>query len=389
LKNKFSISLSTYVFLVILFSVLGPLFFAKIYIEKQNSDTNYQTFQKERKTLTKNIAFAMIDPITTFSPSEGSKRLKIIKKDKKIVKIVIYDKILEMDFITIYVPERAKGNLFKNHQIIYNEGKEIGWIEMTFSDANVQKELLSVNSIILKILLITFSILILTMYVLLHFKVLRPIKTLTKQAEDFQNNKLDNKFSWLGNDEFNTLGKSFESARVSILKLLKKLSDKNEELEKLYVTDKLTGLDNRHKLDITLDYEESRYTRYNQSFGIILIDIDDFKYVNDTYGHLVGDRVLIEIASILKNNIRKIDILGRWGGEEFLIIVPQSNKKDLLELSKKLKDYIANNDFKLSKHITASFGLSLYEKNLHTLLKNADDALYQVKRNGKNNILFN
>ena len=173
-----------------------------------------------------------------------------------------------------------------------------------------------------------------------------------------------------------------------MLKLIKELSFKNNELEKLYVTDKLTGIYNRHKLDITLEYEESIYDRYNQSFGIILIDIDDFKYVNDTYGHLAGDKVLIEIASILKRNIRKTDTLGRWGGDEFLIIVPQSNKEDLFELTKKLKDYIKNHDFKLSKQITASFGLSLYEKNLNTLFKNTDDALYQVKRNGKNNILF-
>lgn len=330
----------------------------------------------------------MVDPIKKLSPSEGSKALKILKKDKKIVKITIHDEILDMPFINIYVPKRVKGNLFKNRETIYDKSNPIGWAEITFNDVDVQKNLENINSIILKILLFTFTILVLTMYVLMHFKILRPIKTLTKQAKDFQKNRLDNRYLWLGYDELNTLGKSFESARVSILKLLKKLSDKNEELEKLYVKDKLTGLYNRYKLDITLEDEERRCARYNQVFGIIIIDIDDFKYVNDTYGHLTGDKVLIEIASLLKSNIRKTDTIGRWGGEEFLIIVPQSNKKDLLELSSKLKDCISNHDFKLNKSITASFGLSIYQNDLNTLIKNADDALYKIKRDGKNSILF-
>lgn len=389
MKSKFSLSLSAYILLVILFSVFGTLFFAKIYLEKQNNDTIYQKFQRERKEITENVALAMIAPIKNFSPTEGSKTLEILKQNKKIVKIVIYDKISDMDFITIYVPERAKGNLLKNYQKIYDKSKVVGWVEMTFSDDAIQKELIIINSVIQKILFFTFIILILTMYSLLYFKILRPIKILTKQAKDFQNNKLENKYTWSGNDALSSLGKSFELARVSTLNLLKNLSDKNEELEKLYITDKLTNLYNRHKLDIVLEHEESRYTRYNQSFAVILIDIDNFKHVNDTYGHLVGDRVLVEIASILKKNIRKTDTLGRWGGEEFLIIVPQSNKENLLELSRKLKDCIANYDFKLSKNITASFGLSFYKKDLKTLLKNADDALYQIKRNGKNSISLN
>lgn len=389
MKSKFSLSLSAYILLVILFSVFGTLFFAKIYLEKQNNDKIYQKFQRERKEITENVALAMIAPIKNFSPTEGSKTLEILKQNKKIVKIVIYDKISDMDFITIYIPQRIKGNLLKNDQKVYDKSKEIGSVEITFSDANAQKELITISSVIQKTLFFTFIILILTMYTLLYFKILRPIKTLTKQAKDFQNNKLENKYTWSGNDALSSLGKSFELARVSTLNLLKNLSDKNEELEKLYITDKLTGLYNRHKLDTVLEHEESRHTRYNQSFGIILIDIDNFKHVNDTYGHLEGDRVLAEIASILKNNIRKTDTLGRWGGEEFLIIVPQSNKENLLELSTKLKDCIENYDFKLSKHITASFGLSFYKKDLKTLLTNADDALYQIKRNGKNSILLN
>lgn len=86
----------------------------------------YNTFQRERKTITENVVLAMVNPIEKFSPSEGSKTLEIVKQNDKIVKIVIYDEILDMDFISIYIPERAKGNLFKNHQIIYSDTKKIG-----------------------------------------------------------------------------------------------------------------------------------------------------------------------------------------------------------------------------------------------------------------------
>ncbi|WP_458700640.1 GGDEF domain-containing protein [Sulfurospirillum sp. 1307] len=388
MKNKFSLSLSTYILLAVFVSVFGSFLFAKMYIEKQNSEALYKSFKEEREEITKNIARYMVEPIKKFSPSEGSKALEITKNDKKIVKILIYDELLDIDFINIYIPNRAKGNLFKNRETIYDNSKKIGWVEITFNDAKIQKELESANSIIFNILLFSSLILMITMYSILQYKILRPIMVLNNQALDFQNNRLDKQYFWSGNDELSSLGKSFESAKVSILNLLKKLSKKNEELERLYITDKLTGIYNRHKLDIVLEEEERRCDRYKQSFGVIIVDIDNFKYINDTYGHLVGDRVLKEIAWILKENVRKTDTLGRWGGEEFLIIVPQCSKEDLFEISKKLKDYISNYDFKLDKHITASFGISMYKNDLNTLLKNADDALYQIKTNGKNAILF-
>ena len=187
-------------------------------------------------------------------------------------------------------------------------------------------------------------------------------------------------------DELSIVGKSFEEARSSISSLILQLSDKNKELNTLYITDKLTGIYNRHKLDITLAHEENMAKRYNHNFGVILLDIDNFKSVNDTYGHLQGDKVLVNVAMILKENIRRTDTLGRWGGEEFLIIVSKTNKQDLLELSKKLKDLIANYDFGLDRQVTASFGLALYKEDLVTLLKKADNALYKIKNNGKNNI---
>lgn len=360
-----------------------------MHIEKQNEKRLYSAFEKERIEITTNIANAMIKPLKNFSPSEASSALEIVKQNTKIVKIYIHDDILDSSFIEIYIPARAKGSLLQNKQIIYDNNKEkLGYAEITFNDIQIQEQLEELNKAIVQILVFAFILIATIMSILLSYKVFLPLKKLLKQAKNFQNNELKHAYEWSNDDELGTVGKSFELARVSVLSLVQQLSQKNEELESLYVTDKLTGLYNRHKLDKELVREEGMFARYNHTFGAIIIDIDDFKVVNDTYGHLVGDQVLIDIANILKENVRKSDIVGRWGGEEFLIIVPRTNKEELLEISSKLKDYISNYDYKLSKQLTASFGLALYTDNTATLIKNADDALYQAKSEGKNKICF-
>lgn len=389
MKNSALFSIKTFVLIGLLLSVVIPFFIAQRYIKNENEKKLYSTFEETREELTSNIANVMVHPLKTFTPSEASSALEIIKQDSRIVKIKIYDEISQTTFISIYIPEREKGSVYKNHQTIYcAQNENIGWVEITFSDAHIQEQLVGLNQAIEKILTSVFIILLVVMYSLLHFKIFSPLDRLFHQARDFQKNNLTNRYVWKGKDELSIVGQSFEEARLSILNLVQELSAKNKELKKLYVTDKLTNLYNRHKLDMALDHEEYRAKRHNQNFGIIIIDLDDFKRVNDVYGHLVGDKVLIATAAILRNNIRKSDILGRWGGEEFLVIVPQTSREDLLELSKKLKEFICNYDFKLSYNITASFGVSLYEQSLITLLKNADDALYESKKQGKNKITF-
>ena len=165
---------------------------------------------------------------------------------------------------------------------------------------------------------------------------------------------------------------------------------KNKELVLLATTDKLTNINNRHKLDEVLMVESQRAIRYTSSFGVIIVDIDYFKRVNDTYGHQTGDIVLKEIATILKSNLRITDTLGRWGGEEFMIICTETDAKGIQSLSQILKDKISSNQFNINEQITASFGASLYIKgeDINKLVKRADDALYRAKENGRNRIEY-
>jgi diguanylate cyclase (GGDEF)-like protein/PAS domain S-box-containing protein len=168
------------------------------------------------------------------------------------------------------------------------------------------------------------------------------------------------------------------------------ITDK-KRIEKLSITDKLTGISNRSRLDDILKIEIKRTLRYGYSFGIILLDIDNFKKVNDTYGHLVGDEILVSIANILKNNIREIDLLGRWGGEEFLIICPHTDKEGIMTLCETLRKKIEMHDFKSYDNQSASFGSTTYipDDTMDSIILRADTALYKAKETGRNKIEFN
>lgn len=179
-----------------------------------------------------------------------------------------------------------------------------------------------------------------------------------------------------------------EAALAKLEFIQHELEDKNKQLEKLSVTDRLTQIYNRTKLDEVLNHEFLLAERHGYHFGVIMVDIDYFKQVNDIYGHPVGDQVLIEFSNLLKNNIRAIDTLGRWGGEEFLIICPETDKAGLYILAEDLRAIMDENVFSTVKHKTASFGATLYhEKDVaEKLMSRVDEALYKAKEAGRNRV---
>ena len=170
----------------------------------------------------------------------------------------------------------------------------------------------------------------------------------------------------------------------------REVENKNKLLEELSIKDSLTQLFNRNKLDEVLIEESNKSNTSSHLFGIIIIDIDYFKNINDTHGHLAGDKVLKEFAKLLESNLEKQDTVGRWGGEEFLIICSQITMNKLLKKAEKLRKTIDSNSFSLEDQLTASFGTSIYKKdeNIDELIKRADDALYEAKSNGRNRIEF-
>ena len=163
-----------------------------------------------------------------------------------------------------------------------------------------------------------------------------------------------------------------------------------KHIEALSVTDPLTQLYNRLKLDKVIIYEIDRSHRYHNPLSIVLFDIDDFKKVNDTYGHQTGDAVLIVIADIVHSIVRDADIAGRWGGEEFLIICPDTDSDGAAKLADKLRTAIAKHRFTTVGTKTCSFGVATLqnEEDAQELISRADEAMYQAKNEGRNRVVI-
>lgn len=166
------------------------------------------------------------------------------------------------------------------------------------------------------------------------------------------------------------------------------LVEKNRLLEVLAVTDKLTGLYNRRKLDELLDEELVRARRYEVEVSIIMLDIDHFKRVNDTWGHAVGDDVLIGMARLLRDNTRDADALGRLGGEEFVVVCRHCDTEACRATAVKLREAIDAHVFPMVGPVTASFGIATCrpDDTAASLLARADAALYRAKSAGRNRV---
>ncbi len=161
-----------------------------------------------------------------------------------------------------------------------------------------------------------------------------------------------------------------------------------KELERLATIDRLTSIYNRYKMDISLQKHMEISKRYKRPLSFIYFDIDHFKRINDTFGHKVGDLVLIQLCSLIKNSIRKSDIFGRWGGEEFLIILPETKKEEAVELAEKLRQKVQNYKFDKIKHLTCSFGVTSNRENDNPeeIMIRIDKRLYKAKKEGRNRV---
>jgi diguanylate cyclase (GGDEF)-like protein len=176
--------------------------------------------------------------------------------------------------------------------------------------------------------------------------------------------------------------------------MVRRLREGRTELERLSVTDQLTGLSNRRHLDEELIRETERHERHRRTFAVLLLDIDHFKRLNDTHGHPAGDAVLRQFAKILQDNTRAGDCVARFGGEEFLVILPETPAAGALHLAEKIRATTEQHKFILGGdaaevNVTVSMGLARFPehgKTPETLIMVADEALYRSKQGGRNRI---
>lgn len=261
-------------------------------------------------------------------------------------------------------------------------------------ESNINKSYSTFDLILVKSLsiFITWLILsILTIY-FIYKDFSNKIKQVVEESEKIASGEacFNKRMNLTAYDEF---GKIIRSLNIYIDKLHAShidLERTKDELSRLYILDQLTGVYNRRKIDEVLE-EQIQSLNYQEQnrFSIILIDIDHFKDVNDTYGHLVGDSVLKEFANILQENIRGVDFLGRWGGEEFIIVCIETNSDGAVSLAKKLQTKI--NEFKFSTvgAKTASFGVASieFDMTVDNVIESADKALYEAKKQGRDRVI--
>jgi diguanylate cyclase (GGDEF)-like protein len=164
----------------------------------------------------------------------------------------------------------------------------------------------------------------------------------------------------------------------------------------LSITDELTGLYNYRELQSRLNQEVERAARYESSLSLLMIDADDFKSYNDTYGHVAGDKALAELAGVMRSAVREVDFVARYGGEEFTVLLPETDSAGAFVVAEKIREAVADHDFpeaevegKARGPLTVSVGIATfptYADDTESLLSQADNALYRAKNEGRNRV---
>ncbi|GAC16925.1 hypothetical protein GLIP_4314 [Aliiglaciecola lipolytica E3] len=179
-----------------------------------------------------------------------------------------------------------------------------------------------------------------------------------------------------------------ERIRLENFEMISKLSSINKQLHRLSQEDHLTKLLNRRAIDNALKRELTRSERFDHPLSLLMIDVDNFKQINDGFGHVFGDQVLVDISQCIKKHIRDVDYVGRMGGDEFLVILIETNQDNALQIADRMRNEVMNlNNQHKDCHVSISVGLTVAQgESVVALLEKADKALYLAKKAGKNKV---
>jgi diguanylate cyclase (GGDEF)-like protein len=238
--------------------------------------------------------------------------------------------------------------------------------------------------------------------------MLRPIEVLSDGAQLIANGVIDHEIDETGtDDEIGVLARSFnqmmrnlrrdrreiEQAHEELMERNLDLQRANEILNQLSITDGLTKIHNHRFFQDHLTREIKRVNRLNESLAIILLDVDDFKGLNDRFGHAAGDEVLMRLARIMESSVRETDLLARYGGEEFVIVASNTDRLGAYQLAEKIRINVEDASFTIGEtlrkvRVTVSIGVAEYEGNRKKFFLAADRALYDAKAEGKNCVII-
>lgn len=272
----------------------------------------------------------------------------------------------------------------------FNRIDELGWIVVTeVNFADIRHPI--IDTIIATVLMIVIGTLLTTwlMSYILSSHLILPLRKLQQRVQEITEGKDELGKYVFPNNEIGKISEAIEKlTEKALVQMNIELKDKNAQLSTISHTDQLTSIANRRKMMEVLQTEVSRYQSTHQPFSVLMFDIDHFKRINDSHGHEMGDQVLIHLAQIVEATIRNTDTLGRWGGEEFVIVCPNTDKHMALNMAEKVFSAIHTHDFPLQINVTVSLGLSEFtnEHSLESVLVEIDRKMYRAKQLGRNQI---
>jgi len=323
----------------------------EIYKIRYNKSSTTNTFTIENKDYIDNSD--MINEYQKSTPLFTVKKNKVVEKDEisfqffiksDIKQSSIEEKVSKLQDLEYFITYNKK-----NQIILFGKVFDDGYVQINKNMRDIRKIEKELDSIMIQVFALGFFNILLMLYLILLIR----------------------------------------NMKVSAINLNDKFEQMQENTKKIAFNDTLTGAATRLKFDVVLEELVDISTRFEEhQFSVIMIDIDNFKKVNDTFGHDYGDIVLKNVSKVILSNIRKSDTFARWGGEEFVIIVPLCSLEDTCLFADKIRELISRLQFEKLEQITCSFGVAEFQKgdDVQSIMKRVDDVLYLAKDKGKNRV---
>lgn len=348
----------------------------------------------------------LLDEITT---TEEINYARVVNKKDKIMAEAGQDSLTANNSLVMF-----------NENILFGT-EVIGVLTLGMNTEKISRRINSQHYAQLKREALVIIIIALVLFIALSYAIIRPVRIMSESLVNNidENGNIKDELPVISNDEFGILANQFNLLRNQLnqanerLQLKIELADKelqktnqhlqqqsselkkiNNELKRLSFTDALTGMFNRRHFEDLMKTEVEMSLRHSDANSLILIDIDFFKHINDTYGHDAGDIILREVSDIMKSQLRTTDILCRVGGEEFIVLCKRANQKDALEIAEKIRATVARQNYLSHDNpikVTISLGVASIpdpEKMITTteFYKYSDLALYASKKSGRNKV---
>ncbi|WP_239057103.1 sensor domain-containing diguanylate cyclase [Desulfovibrio sp. JC010] len=377
-------SISLFLVKVMLVGLIVPLAAGLIIsfeLEKEDMITRLAEFhQRSLDTLID----AAEDSMISFSPEGARNVVSLLLQDERIVKIEIFSNIY--DLYLLRVSKETTEHEYNTMELVQNvvkDGEDLGFVLVAVDKDWVKPRIAEERNQIIAMFVTMFVGGLLLVIPAIYFKVLRPLDRLMRQVEVLSKGELGIPYRWSGRDEFSMLGKTLDDMRT-------KLDKTFSLMREMAITDELTGLPNRRGFYGEVEKLLWLSGRYKHPLVLALFDIDHFKSINDNFGHPVGDEVLKSFAGVISSRIRKTDLLARVGGEEFVLVMPETSAEDAHKLLDRLRQAVANYEFPHAEKVTVSAGFSEFSGSgkLEGLMDIADKALYKAKQEGRDRVLF-